>query len=368
MDGSGIKHRGMGDISLMPATIDITPYRELLARAEIDAERATKSTLGGGSNNQVIRVSDGDNTAVLKLYFRHPVDPRDRRAAEYAFATYAWHTGIRSIARPIATDAELNASMFAFVSGDKPKAGKVDLAAIDSALAFIGALNAHKDDAANLPVASDACFSIDDHILHTDRRLKRLQQLTPADDLNAEMIDFIGHDILPAWQNLVADMKTFCNHHGFSSDAHIADGDRCISPSDFGFHNAIVDADGQYYFIDFEYAGWDDPAKLVCDFFCQKAVPVPLCHFRMFISQLSGMLSLSDEHQGVIALLLPVYQIKWCCILLNDFLPTGQARRTFATGEPDQRKRQLVKARAARAALTDYTACRDDLLGAANMD
>ena len=25
-------------------------------------------------------------------------------------------------------------------------------------------------------------------------------------------------------------------------------------------------------FIDFEYAGWDDPSKLICDFFCQPAV------------------------------------------------------------------------------------------------
>ncbi len=358
----------MGRIGLMPAAIDITPYRELLASAAIDVDRATKTTLGGGSNNQVIRVSDGDNVAVLKLYFRHPVDPRDRRAAEYAFATYAWRIGIRSIARPIATDAEHNASIFAFVSGDKLEAGKVGATAIESAVAFIGALNAHKDDAENLPVASDACFSIDDHILHTDKRLKRLQQLTPADDIDAKMIDFISYDILPAWHNLIADTKAFCNHHGFSSDEHVTDGDRCISPSDFGFHNAIVDADGQYYFIDFEYAGWDDPAKLVCDFFCQKAVPVPLSHFRMFISQLSGMLSLSNQHQDVIALLLPVYQIKWCCIVLNDFLPAGQARRTFATGEPDQREAQLAKARAAHAALTDYTACRDDFLGAAKMD
>jgi tyrosyl-tRNA synthetase len=28
-------------------------------------------------------------------------------------------------------------------------------------------------------------------------------------------------------------------------------------------------------FLDFEYAGWDGPAKLVCDFFCQPALPAP---------------------------------------------------------------------------------------------
>ena len=31
-------------------------------------------------------------------------------------------------------------------------------------------------------------------------------------------------------------------------------------------------------------------------------------------------------------LLLPVYQVKWCCILLNEFLTPGYARREFAAG------------------------------------
>ena len=30
--------------------------------------------------------------------------------------------------------------------------------------------------------------------------------------------------------------------------------------------------------------------------------------------------------------LLPAYRIKWCCIMLNDFLPLGGARRGFAEG------------------------------------
>ena len=38
--------------------------------------------------------------------------------------------------------------------------------------------------------------------------------------------------------------------------------DRCVSPSDFGFHNAIVRGSGEICFIDFEYAGWDDSAQV----------------------------------------------------------------------------------------------------------
>jgi len=41
------------------------------------------------------------------------------------------------------------------------------------------------------------------------------------------------------------------------------------------------------------------------------------------------------------------YKIKWCCILLNEFLGTESNRRTFADGEADlnqQKINQLEKA------------------------
>ncbi len=52
-------------------------------------------------------------------------------------------------------------------------------------------------------------------------------------------------------------------------------------------------------------------------------------------------------------LLLDAYQIKWTCIILNDFLPLGAARRAFAdTGAWAKRcAEQLTKAEAKLAAL-----------------
>ncbi len=40
-----------------------------------------------------------------------------------------------------------------------------------------------------------------------------------------------------------------------------------VSPSDFGFHNALLDDGGAISFLDFEYSGRDDPAKLDLRFF-----------------------------------------------------------------------------------------------------
>lgn len=137
---------------------------------------------------------------------------------------------------------------------------------------------------------------------------------------------------------------------GLSLENELPWQERCISPSDFGFHNALLTDDGRLRFIDFEYAGWDDPAKTVCDFFCQPALPVPLEYYGTFIDAVVAGLQEPQKHCQRIDLLLPVYQIKWCCILLNNFLEVGSWRRHFAgetVDQEEQKVRQLQKARMA---------------------
>ncbi|MFX9699951.1 hypothetical protein ABTP10_19680, partial [Acinetobacter baumannii] len=58
-------------------------------------------------------------------------------------------------------------------------------------------------------------------------------------------------------------------------DAAIDPSARCLSPSDFGFHNAVQRPEGQIVFVDFEYFGWDDPVKLTCDFMLHPGMDLP---------------------------------------------------------------------------------------------
>jgi hypothetical protein len=86
---------------------------------------------------------------------------------------------------------------------------------------------------------------------------------------------------------------------------------------------------------------------MIGDFFSQPAIPVSLKHFDIFISEALGYSKNKDELAQRARLLFPLFQIKWCCIMLNEFLPDAVRRRQFAnpTSEPWQRKRlQLEKA------------------------
>jgi hypothetical protein len=322
---------------------------DLLAKVGFDGPWS-HSNLRGGANNRVFRVDLNGTPALLKAYFQHPDDSRDRLGAEFSFATFAWENGVRALPRPIACDAENRLGLYEFIEGRQLRPAEVTAEAVRQALDFYQEMNRHKlmPSAARLPLASEACFTIAGHLQCVERRLRALSGLDDSSAVNRAAISFIGNDLLKAWEAVTEQIGKQVSQLGLSLEDEVERQDRRLSPSDFGFHNAILAPNGRLYFIDFEYAGWDDPAKMVCDFFCQPAVPVPLSYFPAVTEAVVADLSNPERHRSRITLLFPIYQIKWCCILLNDFLPVGSRRRRFAddaAGQEEQKAAQLRKAR-----------------------
>ena len=72
-------------------------------------------------------------------------------------------------------------------------------------------------------------------------------------------------------------------------------------------------------------------------------------HWDYFLKPLAQALHLGKTFQERAAMLLPAYQVKWCCIMLNEFLRSEQARREFAQGSAGAtalKSSQLEKAKA----------------------
>lgn len=286
--------------------------------------------LAGGKNNRVFRCDfDGAPPLVLKSYFSDPRDPRDRLAAEWSFLTHAWKRGVRAVPEPVAADPQSRAALLGFVHGRRLGAEEVGSAEIDAAADFVLAVNAAPRDPMVLAPGSEACFSLAQHLATVERRVARLATLDPQAPHRAQAERLISSRLTPQWRRLRTAIAGAARHGGIDIDAPIADAACCLSPSDFGFHNALRDEQGLVFF-DFEYAGRDDPAKLVCDFFCQPEVPVPIAQFERFLGRIGDGLGLASPDRLRCRLLLDAYRIKWTCIILNDFLSVGAARRTFA--------------------------------------
>ena len=280
--------------------------------------------LTGGKNNRVFRAGE---SAILKLYHWDLRDPRDRLRAEWQFLSYAWARGVRNIPRPLAKDDDAHAGLYSWMPGEV--VDKVSPDHVEAALGFLLAINAPPHDPAALDPGSEACFSLREHLATINRRVARLAVIDPDVPQRAAAELLIRSRLMPLWELVQATLLKEAERLGVELDAVLEQESQCISPSDFGFHNALVDG-SRIGFIDFEYAGRDDVAKLVCDFFCQPQVPVPLAYMEGFASRLITGLGLGRSHEVRCQLLLDAYRIKWACIILNDFLPVGSSRRAHA--------------------------------------
>jgi hypothetical protein len=321
----------------------------LLSQCGKDKNFRALHQLPGGRNNKVFLLQSGGKNLLLKSYFQHPADLRDRLGTEFDFLRFAWQNGLRQVPEPLACDPACGLALYEFIEGKHfSRAKDIKPRHLRAALDFIRALNAparkNSPAARSLPTASEACFSIESHLACVERRLSRVKSLVSHKSATA----FVHLELTPAWQRVRATILRQAAVAKIAPARHLPLAERIISPSDFGFHNALLERNGKLRFLDFEYAGWDDPAKLASDFLLQPDVPPPQSAQDDFVSGLAELVDKPEFFLWRAAMLHPLYAIKWCCILLNEFLPVERRRRIFARREENERLRQEKQLQKAR--------------------
>lgn len=323
---------------------------------------AIERRLGGG-NNRLYRVTAADGTShALKWYPKPAGDQRDRLGTEFAALNFLHRCHITNVPQPFAADRQAGFALYEWIDGECITAPLPQ--DIDAALAFAASLHTlcrHRD-ATSLPLASEACLSASDIIEQIDRRLRRLNEI--AED-EPELRAFLQEEFTPLRRSVVAWVRDAYCARGWDFDAPIESAKRSLSPSDFGFHNAIRRPDGNLVFIDFEYFGWDDPIKLVADFIQHPGMslsPALLDRFRQGACRLYGT---QADFASRLELLEPLIGLRWCMILLNEFLPERWRNRALAGVHTDgaiATRTQLDRARSRATSVSRYW---DDHRGAA---
>lgn len=335
-------------------------------RTQEMAARALLAALGGdpqtewlpmkcGGNNRVYSVEGDTGGILIKLYFHSMLDQRDRVGREFRFLEIADKAGVSRLPQPLACDYDAKVALYSMLGGRQPRADEIDEAAVMQAIELVEELNssAVRSAAQTFVPASEACFSLSAHLRAVGGRLQRLQTVCDETDLHQKVKTLYQARLLPLWEGLRAWVLGQATRLGIDPDTELSDVDRCLSPSDFGYHNALIDDEKKLSFIDFEYAGWDDPAKLIGDFFSQVAVPVPERYFDLFADRLAALTSNPAHHKARFEILLWVYRAKWIAIMLNDFLPAGAQRRKFAQQDGDGQARLANQLKMAQQALSN---------------
>ncbi len=314
--------------------------------------------LAGGANNRVFEVACPTGRAVLKYYLQGGAGERDRLGAEFDFLEHVAPRLGGVVANPIARSSASTMGLLSFLEGRPVEQKDLTPERLHETLRFARGCNDMRDSAAHLVSGAEACFSVRTHIETLERRLVRLEAIPNRGPLHSDLHRYLATELRPTW----AHVRTFVGHaSGEDLDTQMPHRDRCISPSDFGYHNALVLTNGALGFYDFEYAGWDDPAKLVGDFFSQPRIPAPLSWFKEFSATLADALDASPGTRARIHLLLPLYRIKWCLIMLNEFLPSKARRRTFSGQTTDVESAMAAQLEHSRAALAKLVPGRDDI-------
>ena len=299
----------------------------------------------GGSNNILAKAGNRYVSFVVKVYFYDEQDRRDRLNVEYSILSFLWENGVRCIPEPIAVDWDKKIAIYRFIEGSKPDATTIkleDVLCLSSLLHDMWDLRSVKR-ALELPVASDACFSLSDYMTTVENRFNKLHESIKDDNCGKAALQFLKNDF---YNFFVEEQEKLNKNNDYS--VSIPQSMRTLSPSDVGFINAIKTPQNKCIFFDFEYAGWDDPAKMIADVIHHPGVPIPDNCRQPFVEDALTWLGDSGEIASRLGAVIPAVGLKWCLIILNEFESVSRKRRKFARTEgyeEDIRWQQLEKAK-----------------------
>lgn len=309
--------------------------RRLLGGGEVAVEVA-----GGGGNSRLYRVRAGGRSYALKAYPRPVDDPRDRLGAEFEALRFLAGTPLAGqVPAAVAEDRAEGFGLYSWVEGSpvgRPSPGDVEALA-----AFARELHAlrGREAAAALRPASEACPSGAAILAQIDRRLAALEAVD-----NPVLAAFLAEELQPAYR--AARERAF---NGRRAEAELPRALWTLSPSDFGFHNALRRPEGGLVFLDFEYFGWDDPVKLCADVAWHPGMALEEGEFTRFLRALVPVYGTDPDFEARLGAFLPLYGVRWIAIILSEFLPQRWEQRVFAGAATEwaaAKARQLAKAQA----------------------
>ena len=284
---------------------------------ELGSSEKSLVQLQGGINNRVFRCGEAHNQWVIKGYAPLDTNQRNCMRAEVEFLRYAQLVAPGRTPELIEIDNERRCVVLEYINGKSYTEGESpSLDDQQEALSFFHELNTQKEAAKEL-ITMDASEGFLRLTEHMDNIYWRIESMD---------VSHLPINLINTTDKLINTLNQKAHHlekylHALLVSGEVIDALDpnlcCVSPSDFGFHNALKTPKG-IKFIDFEFAGWDDPAKAEADFFLQPKIPVN----KNIIFLFSGWLKNSNhEIKSRLNILSHLLHFKWICIILGVLNP-----------------------------------------------
>lgn len=335
-----------------PGFLPVHPLATAAPREDLDALEAVLESpvasaerVGTGRNSRIYRVRCGGEEYAAKFYFGPTADGRDRLEVEFSALQFLWRRGVRCIPQPLRADPARQVAVYPFIAGEALDARTISSDDLVQLLSFVGELRriGGGPEARALPPAAEAFFTVAGVVGNVRRRLERLQ----AHGGEGTAYDALRHFL---WDAFSPALDRFAARTEASGLRELGWPYRTLSPSDLGFHNALRAPDGRLTFLDFEYFGWDDPAKTLSDVLLHPRMQLARKHRLRLAEAFDGIFGADPDWRWRVELLYPLFALKWCLIMLNEFRPEQIARRRYVDRSREEveviQMRQLEAARA----------------------
>jgi thiamine kinase-like enzyme len=270
---------------------------------------------GGNSNSFQVKCVNGEQY-FLKQYPSSNTDLRDRQGVEKS-ALQLIEQNLKGLTpHYIGGDYEEKIAVFEWIEGEPvSNPSESDITAMVAFVSNLKKISQGIDASAFVP-ASEACLSG----VEISRQIEaRIETLLVSEWQDIDLLQILDQELQPIFEEVKSWVQKNIGLAETVFDQKLNQSDQILSPSDFGFHNTLRRSDGSLVFVDFEYFGWDDPVKLMADFLLHPGHELDSQQKRSFVQKTQRIFGDSPLFLARLNLFKPLYELRWCLIILNPF-------------------------------------------------
>ena len=292
--------------------------------------------LDQGGNNRLFKVSFKDDFSIMvkRFYLSDNCQDFPRAKTEYQAFKFFWDHGNHKVPQPIFINLPNQISAYQFVEGKILQPDQINENMVSQLTNFIRDLTllSKTNHTQKIGAASDSCLSFSDYLHSIKKRFLRIQQELPEDKNYLPIKIFLDKKFKPVWEKVESKFMQQVSKMIFpiTLNQKFEKKEMILSPSDFGFHNCLMQEDGQIIFLDFEYFGWDHQAKLIADFLFHPAMELSHQLKTQFVIQSLTELKASDLLVNRLKQVIAPVGLKWCLLILNFCCSRVLGRKKYA--------------------------------------
>lgn len=221
------------------------------------------TTIKEDGDNYVYKVEQADGTRSVLKQYHSTSDVESRLDTQSKHLSILRDCGISCIPKPVWNQGSW--AIYDYVPGEAPDPN--DQKVIKQVSDFLAQLDTKGDELRkhNLPMADDARLTLASYVAAVNKLWAKVFSAAQAG--HQDVMFFMMTDLEQLRQDNINHYYLWCKRKNWDKDHELDTKELIFSPVDFGLHNARLTPSGELVFLDLEHSGWDDPAKLLADFF-----------------------------------------------------------------------------------------------------